>query len=156
MAVPDNRDEISRIGQQFNSLLDRLQAAFDCQQSFMADASHELRTPVTVALAAAQVTIRDLGRTQRESDEALLMVETQMLRMKKILEDLLLLSQADASSLKAAKRRCLPGRYRGGGDSSCGGLAPPETDRTLVVQPLPEARIRGDSDLLGRAVMILR
>ena len=33
VAVPDNRDEISRIGQQFNGLLDRLQAAFDCQQT---------------------------------------------------------------------------------------------------------------------------
>ncbi len=66
----------------------------------MADASHELRTPVTVALAAAQVTARDPFRTQRDSDEALKLVEVQMLRVKNIVQQLLLLSQADASSLK--------------------------------------------------------
>jgi signal transduction histidine kinase len=154
VAVPDNRDEISRIGQQFNGLLDRLQGAFDCQQSFMADASHELRTPVTVALAAAQVTIRDSGRTQRESDEALLMVETQMLRMKKILEDLLLLSQADASSLNLRTDDLYLDDIVAEVTRAGEALARMK-QQELVVLKLPEARIRGDSELLGRAVMVL-
>lgn len=154
MIASEGSDEISRIGQRFNSLLDRLQHAFDGQQRFMADASHELRTPVTVALAAAQVTTRDPFRTQSDSDEALRMVETQMLRVKKIVQDLLLLSQADAASLKVQNEDLYLDDIVAEVSRAAQALARVKQHH-LEVQPLPEARIRGDSDLLGQAIMIL-
>jgi signal transduction histidine kinase len=56
--VNNEGDEIGTLGLRFNSLLDRLQDAFKIQRRFMADASHQIRTPVTVALTAAQVNSR--------------------------------------------------------------------------------------------------
>ena len=53
--VIDKDDEIGTLGLRFNSLLERLEEAFNVQRRFMADASHQIRTPVTIALAAAQV-----------------------------------------------------------------------------------------------------
>jgi len=47
--------EIGALGLRFNSLLDRLEQTFNVQRQFMADASHQIKTPVTVALSAAQV-----------------------------------------------------------------------------------------------------
>ena len=154
VTVSTNNDEISRIGRQFNSLLDRLQHAFDCQQRFMADASHELRTPVTVALAAAQVTTRDAFRTQPDSDDALRVVEAQMLRVKKIVQELLLLSQADASSLKVRDEDLYLDDIVAEVSRAAQALARVKQQQ-LEVQPLPEARIRGDSELLAQAIMIL-
>ena len=76
-----------------------------------------------------------------------------MLRMKKILEDLLLLSQADASSLKLRTDDVYLDDIVAEVTRAGEALARLK-QQDLVVQPLPEARIRGDSDLLGRAVMI--
>ncbi|HWF46027.1 MAG TPA: ATP-binding protein [Bryobacteraceae bacterium] len=154
VTVAGNNDEISRIGRQFNSLLDRLQHAFDCQQRFMADASHELRTPVTVALAAAQVTTRDAFHTQTDSDDALRVVEAQMLRVRKIVQELLLLSQADASSLKVRNEDLYFDDIVAEVSRAAQALARVKQQQ-LEVQPLPEARIKGDSELLGQAIMIL-
>ncbi len=154
VSVASGADEISRIGRRFNSLLNRLQQAFDSQQRFMADASHELRTPVTVALAAAQVTVRDPLRTQHDSDEALRLVEVQMLRVKNIVQQLLLLSQADASSLKVNMSDVYLDDVVTEASRAARALAHVKQQR-LDAQPLPEARIQGDSDLLGQALMIL-
>jgi hypothetical protein len=131
-----------------------LQHAFDCQQRFMADASHELRTPVTVALAAAQVTTRDALRTQSDSDDALRVVEAQMLRVKKIVQQLLLLSQADASSLKVCSEDLYLDDIVAEVSRAAQALARLKQHQ-LEVQPLPEARIKGDSELLGQAIMVL-
>lgn len=152
--VAKEGDEISRIGRRFNSLLDRLQHAFDSRQRFMADASHELRTPVTVALAASQVTTRDPFRTQRDCEDALHMVEAQMLRVRRIVQELLLLSQADASSLRVRSEDLYLDDVVAETTRAAQALARVKQQH-LEVRPLPEARITGDSDLLGQAVMIL-
>jgi heavy metal sensor kinase len=154
VAIACSSDEISAIGQRFNGLLNRLQQAFDSQQSFMADASHELRTPVTAALAAAQVTTRDPFRTREDCDEALLMVERQMLRVKNIVQQLLLLSQADAASLRVNLQSLYLDDVVAETSRAAQALARLK-QQSLITEALPEALIRGDSDLLGQALMIL-
>lgn len=86
-------DEIGRLARTFDAMLDRLEAAYLRQQHFVADASHELRTPLAamrthVALLAAA---RDGDR-----DELLRRVEREVERLCDLVDDLLILSRADA------------------------------------------------------------
>ncbi len=57
LAVQNDRDELGHLARSFNSLLDRLSQSFERQQRFMADASHELRTPVAILRGEAEVAL---------------------------------------------------------------------------------------------------
>ncbi|MGZ6816124.1 MAG: sensor histidine kinase [Mycobacteriaceae bacterium] len=60
------RDEVSRLAEAFDRMLDRLQFTFDAQQRFVADASHELRTPLAVMRTEVDVTLADPHAEQAE------------------------------------------------------------------------------------------
>jgi two-component system sensor histidine kinase CiaH len=120
----------------------------------MADASHELRTPVTVALAAAQVTARDTTRTLRDCDESLDIVAQQMLRLKKIIEDMLFLSQADASSLKLGCKEMYLDDAVSEACRAAKALARAK-QQSFRLDALPEARCWGDHELLKQAILIV-
>jgi signal transduction histidine kinase len=71
LAVPPVDDELGRLATSFNGLLDRLSAAMNLQRQFMANASHELRTPVSVVRTATQVTLATEERSADEYRESL-------------------------------------------------------------------------------------
>ncbi len=96
VTVPRARDELAQLGQAFNGLLDRLDAAMSTQRQFMADASHELRTPVSVTRTAAQVTLGREHRTEQEYRESLTIVAEQAERLTRMVDDMFLLARADA------------------------------------------------------------
>jgi heavy metal sensor kinase len=98
LPIPNRSDEFGRLAKTFNSLLNRLERSFGDQQRFMADASHELRTPLSVALTAAQVTQQNPDRDKDELRESLSVVEEQLRRLKRIVEDMFVLAQADAGA----------------------------------------------------------
>jgi heavy metal sensor kinase len=95
LPIKQPQDEIGRLAQTFNELLSRLQAAFLKERQFMADAAHELRTPLYVARTAADVTLKQPQRSAEEYREALTMISQQERRLTRIVEDLFLLSCAD-------------------------------------------------------------
>ena len=70
----DRTDELGQLARAFNGLVARLRAALQTQRQFMADASHELRTPVSVVRAAADVTLSREHRDEAEYREALAIV----------------------------------------------------------------------------------
>jgi heavy metal sensor kinase len=154
--VPVSRSEgdLDRLAASFNSLLDRLETAFNVQRRFMADASHELRTPLTVALSAAQVTMRAGKRTVKECDESLALVETQLLRLRRIIDNLLFLSQADAASLRIEQREFYLDDAVSDAARAASALARPKR-QILKIGRLPEARCLGDEELLKQATLIL-
>lgn len=92
----NDRDELGRLAGAFNGLLDRLDRAFEQQRQFLAEASHELRTPVAVVRGEAEVALSREGRTPSEYREALEVIHDEGRRMSRIVDDLFLLSRADA------------------------------------------------------------
>jgi signal transduction histidine kinase len=71
-------------------MLDRLQAAFATQKDFLSDVSHELRTPITVIRGHLET----LGSSPAERAEAAAIIEDELERMSRYVDDLLLLTQA--------------------------------------------------------------
>jgi signal transduction histidine kinase len=94
---PTNEDEIGRLAQTMNRMLDRLETANSRQRRFVADASHELRTPVAAIRQHAEVAI-----AHPEAAPALglaRIVRVESLRMQALIDDLLMLTQADEQVL---------------------------------------------------------
>jgi signal transduction histidine kinase len=83
-------DEISQLAARFNAMLDRLEAAFAGQRQFTADASHELRTPITIIRGQLEV----MGDDPEEREEAMAIVFDELDRMGRLVDDLLVLARA--------------------------------------------------------------
>ncbi len=90
-------EEVRVLADSFNHMLDRLAVAFQGQREFMADASHELRTPLTVIRGQLEV----LAATEHPSPEEVQRVErvvqAEVTRMSRLVDDLLLLTAAERS-----------------------------------------------------------
>ncbi len=93
--VPRTGDEVNYLARTLNGMLERLEHAFDGQRQFTADASHELRTPITAILGHANYLLRrtELSEQQRES---IGVIRSDAERLTKLVTDLLDLARADA------------------------------------------------------------
>ena len=96
------RDELRELADTFDTMLERLQVAFDEQQRFAANASHELRTPHAVTRSLLEVAISDPAANRSAADEQLLrrLAQTNQ-RSEQLIEALLSLSRLDAGHLPA-------------------------------------------------------
>ncbi len=92
------RDELGRLAAVFNDLLDRLERAFEEQRRFMADASHELRTPVAVISGESELALSRPDRRTEELRDALTAVRAESRRLRGIVDDLFLLAQSEGGS----------------------------------------------------------
>jgi two-component system, OmpR family, sensor kinase len=84
-------DEIAEIAETFNGMLDRLEVAFAAQRNFVNDASHELRTPITII--RGNLELLDIGDTE-DRRVAIEVIADELDRMHRMVEDLLLLAKA--------------------------------------------------------------
>ncbi len=94
LTVRPSITEMAQLARSFNNVLDWLSRALSTQRRFMADASHELRTPVSIARTAAQVTLSQPRRGE-EYREALGVVARQSARLTRLVDDMLVLARAD-------------------------------------------------------------
>ena len=95
--VPPTRDEIAQLASTMNAMLDRLQASDLAQRRFVADASHELRSPLATLSATLDVARNDpSGETWKELSPVLV---SQSQRMGQLVQDLLTLARADDAGL---------------------------------------------------------
>ena len=97
--TPNPDDELGLFARAFNGLLDRLATALHGQRQFMADASHEMRTPVSVVRTTAQVTLARSPRTEQDYRESLAIVEEQSARLARLVDAMFLLSRAEAAGI---------------------------------------------------------
>jgi signal transduction histidine kinase len=93
------RDEISRLIETFNEMISRLDRSFRQVKQFSTDASHELKTPLTILKGEVEVALRK-ERGPREYEQILKSNLEEINRMSQIVEDLLLLSKADSGEIR--------------------------------------------------------
>jgi len=95
IAVPEGHDEVVDMTQTINEMLDRLEAAFRAQERFIADAAHELKTPVATALSGTQVLLQK-ARSMEEYEEFVASLQDELRRIGQMVDSLLTLARADA------------------------------------------------------------
>ena len=94
LVVPKTRDELQRLSETLNSMLERLEAAFKKITQFTADASHELRTPVALMRTRAELSLRK-PRSAEEYRNALAEVHSELEKTSSLVEKLMVLARAD-------------------------------------------------------------
>ena len=93
LPLPAAHDEIRRLGETLNEMLDRLRRSFERERRFVADASHELRTPVAVVKTELEGALRT-GDFGPEVRHALVAAVEECDRLAQLAEDLLVLARA--------------------------------------------------------------
>jgi len=101
---PGSGTEVHVLAEAFNHMLDRVEGAFAAQRAFVADASHELRTPLTVIRGQLEVlaSSREPDAAEVRRVEALL--QTEVARINRLVDDLLLLAQAEQRQFLQPRR----------------------------------------------------
>jgi two-component system OmpR family sensor kinase len=145
--VSETDSELGQLAQVLNTSFDRLQAAWARQVQFTADASHELRTPMSVILSQTQ-TILARERSAGEYRESLEICQRAAQRMRQLLESLLILARLDSGEPSACWESCALDRLTSEALSLLEPLAA-EHQVTLHAQLAP-AQCAGDAEQLGR------
>ena len=95
LLIPETNDELQRLTETWNGMLERLETAVSRLSRFTADASHELRTPVAIVRLAAENALRR-NRSEAEYRAALQHIQRESENMTQLIGDLLFLARADA------------------------------------------------------------
>jgi signal transduction histidine kinase len=98
LPIPSSQDEIADLSEVINRTFDRLQASYNSASRFSADASHQLKTPLTI-LRAGLDHLSASPAIHGEDREEIDTLRQQVRRLTTLIEDLLLLAQADAGNL---------------------------------------------------------
>ena len=149
--VSKTRDEVGELSVTLNRMLDRLQETLETQRRFTADASHELRTPVTAISGHASYLLRRTHPTP-EQVEPLEIIRGEALRMSKLVNDLLELARADAGL--TVKRE--PMNFVETIEAVAKELAPVSGGATIkAFSPGPLLEVSGDAARLKQVVLNL-
>jgi heavy metal sensor kinase len=152
--VANPRDELGRLAATFNELLSRLSDTIHIQRRFMADASHELRTPISVVRTTASVILSKPHRGEDEYRAAVSIVEAQSRRLTRIVDDMLRLARADSGNFVLQTRPFQLDEMLLDAVQAAVVLAGQKEIR-VSVEDVPETPYTGDEDLLRQMLMNL-
>jgi len=147
------RDEVGKLAETFNDLLDRLEKAFQSLRQFSADASHELRTPLTSIRTQAEVALHQ-SRTENDYRDVIGSLLEDVARMEHLIDSLLQLARGDAGLIQTRFEQVnfsqLVGQW-------CDHLVALAEEQNISMQLEIEANvmISGDTTLLERMVINL-
>ena len=102
LPIPVAQDEIAKLAQVLNRMIDRLERSFEQATRFTADASHQLKTPLTIIRGELEMALRSADCPPGQVPLLLGLLE-ETGRLSRITESLLLLSRADAGKLRLAR-----------------------------------------------------
>ncbi len=138
------KDEISRLIDTFNEMISRLDQSFRQIKQFTTDASHELKTPLTILKGEVEVALRK-KRTLDEYEQILESNLEEIDRMSKIVEDLLLLSKADIGEIRLNREDIHLTRFISGLTEQMKILAQPKNIRIEISNHQNEIHVFGDT-----------
>lgn len=148
-------DELARLTETFNAMLARLEAAVSQIKQFTADASHELRSPLSFIRTVAEVALRT-PNIDTNSREALDEIVAETARAAALLEDMLTLARADAAQSDAALE---PIEIAEVVDQACEAVRPLAAERHLdlfvTLDAQRNVQVLGDFSSLRRLLSIL-
>ena len=98
LPVPNTDDELARLAETLNAMLDRLEEAIERERRFVDDASHELRSPLSNLKAGLELALRR-SRTADELEAEIRSAAEETDRLSRLAEDLLVLARADRGRL---------------------------------------------------------
>jgi two-component system, OmpR family, sensor kinase len=98
LPVPPAHDELQRLGETLNQMLDRLETALERERSFVDDASHELRTPLAAHKAELELALR-YGSSSEELRAAIASSIEEADRLSQLAESLLVIARSDKGRL---------------------------------------------------------
>ncbi len=154
LTVKTEVQELDGLAESFNDMLDRLQRAFESERRLVSDASHELKTPVSVIKAHCDVLLLN-DRSKEEYREALVTIQDVSANMGRLINDLLSLARLDAGVLSTANLgavsldTCIHNALR---------LVQPLAEQRAVsvkVSSLNDLYLQGDGDRLTEALLNL-
>ena len=145
ISVGAGKDDLSALGRTFNRMLDHIEESVDAQRRFVGDASHELKTPLTVIRGNAELLGRDPDGSDTAATEA---ITREADRMQRIVNDLLAVAELDAPGelkLQPVNLRSLVVRV-------LTDLGPVAGERTVTLSGTDTAWVFADADKLERAL----
>jgi two-component system OmpR family sensor kinase len=154
LPVPNASDEYGQLATVINGLLARIESAFEQQRRFMADASHELRTPIAIVRGEADIALAMPDRPHDEYREALSVVRSESRRLSRIVHDLFLLARADAGQQQLQLRRFYLDDLIADCTRAARSLAS-RRNMTLTSDVTTEAPVCGDEDLMRQLILNL-
>jgi two-component system OmpR family sensor kinase len=98
LPVSSSGDEIAKLGSRLNEMLERLETAFAHERRFLADASHELQTPLAILRAELEIALRR-PRSRDELEEVVRSAQEEANRLSRLAADLLVVARADQGAL---------------------------------------------------------
>ncbi len=146
--------ELVRLARVVNDLLDRLEGSFEQQRRFMADASHELRTPTAIVRTEADVTLSKAHRPEDDYRTSVGIMQDAARRLTRIVDDLFLLARSDAGHLVVHRSTI---HLEDVVDDTTRAMRPLAERRhvQMELRAVVEAPVEGDADLLGRLLLNL-
>jgi len=146
-------EELSKLSSSFNELLARLAQSFENMRRFVGDASHELRTPISIIRGEADVALAQ-ERGAAEYKQALALVLDESRRLSRLVDDLLNLARADAGRVKLRVEEFYWNDLLA---ECCRSAQAQARARGVALACLPhdDLAFRGDEELLRRMVMNL-
>lgn len=151
--VPVAHDEVRDLALIFNQMIGRLERAFSQQRRFVADASHELRTPVTVIRNMTEVALSQPSSSE-DYETVLSEVKTESERLGKLINDLLALARADEGQVRFDHDEVRLDLLAADVVDSLEPLAQ-ERHITLCAKPLQPVTVMGDAARLIQVIISL-
>jgi two-component system, OmpR family, sensor kinase len=146
-----HHDELARLASTFNQMLESIETAYQAQQRFVADASHELRAPLTAISGNLELLHRHPTMPEAERAEALAEMTREADRLTRLVADLLALARADAGVPLKTRLVDLDAvvldTFRSARQLAHG--------QTLVLDPFGPMQVTGDEDRLKQLLLIL-